>query len=90
MRIKKLAGGAALACLLALLTACAGNPVIQTRTITVHDPVIVAVPAPLTKPVNAPALPDNPTNADLAHAYLMALQAIADANAKLQQIAGLK
>lgn len=83
--------GLLLACLTALCASCASDPVIQTRTITVHDPVIVSVPKALTQPVAAPRLSsDNPTNADLAHAYLMALQAIADANAKLQQIAGLK
>lgn len=50
----------------------------------------MAVPAPLTAPISAPNLAPNPTNADLAHYVLMLRQALADANAKLQQIAGLK
>lgn len=62
----------------------------QTRTVTVHDPVIVRVPAQLTQPVSVPEFPDNPTNADAWHYILVLKQALADANAKLQQIAGLK
>lgn len=76
--------------LLLCLTGCAETPIVQTRTVTVHDPVIVAVPPAYTQPVPVPRLsPDNPTNADLAHYVLMLRQALADANAKLQAIAGL-
>ena len=77
-------------CLLASLASCASSPIVQTRTVTVKQPVIVPVPAPLTAPISAPNLAPNPTNADLAHYVLMLRQALADANAKLQQIAGLK
>lgn len=90
MRINRIAYGLLAACLLLLLTACASNPIIQTRTVTVHVPVVVAVPKAYTAPVAVPQLADDPvTNADLA-AYILALkQAIADANAKLARIAGL-
>lgn len=82
--------GPLLAFLIPWLASCASNPIVQTRTVTVKQPVIVAVPAPLTAPISAPNLAPNPTNADLAHYVLMLRQALADANAKLQQIAGLK
>lgn len=76
-------------CLLALC-ACSSNPIVQTRTVTVTQPVIVSVPKALTQPVTVPSLSENPNNSDLAHYVLMLRQALADANAKLQQIAGLK
>lgn len=84
-----LATGALLVSLLAL-SACSSNPIVQTRTVTVHDPVIVTVPRALTQPVAVPGLSENPNNSDLAHYILVLRQALADANAKLQQIAGLK
>jgi len=72
------------------LTSCASNPV-AVRTITVHTPVIVPVPEAYTQQVPAPELSsDNLTNADLAHYILILRQALADANARLQMIAGLK
>lgn len=75
---------------LLLLSACASNPV-AVRTVTVHTPVIVPVPEAYTQPVPVPELsPDNLTNADLAHYILILRQALADANARLQMIAGLK
>lgn len=61
------------------------------RTVTVHEPVIVPVPQAYTQPVPVPKLSgDNLTNADLAHYVLILRQALADANARLQAIAGLK
>lgn len=60
----------------------------RTETVTVHTPVIVAVPAPLTDPVPAPVLTGD-TNGALAD-YIVALQhALGAANAKLRQIADL-
>jgi len=60
------------------------------RTITVHTPVIVPVPEAYTQSVPVPELSsDNLTNADLAHYILILRQALADANARLQMIAGL-
>ena len=90
MRIKTIAYGLLVACLLLSLTACGTDPIVQTRTVTVNVPVVVAVPEAYTAPVAVPQLhPDPVTNADLA-AYVLALkQAIADANAKLERIAGL-
>jgi len=89
MTIQTLRRGAALTCLLLSLTSCASNPV-AVRTITVHTPVIVPVPEAYTQPVPVPELSsDNLTNADLAHYILILRQALTDANARLQMIAGL-
>ena len=96
MTIQTLRRGALSACLLLSLTSCANSPV-AVRTITVHTPVIVPVPTVYTQPVPVPELSNDNgtvctlflTNADLAHYILILRQALADANAKLQMIAGL-
>lgn len=77
-------------CLLLLLASCATTPVTSVRTITVHDPVIVAVPSAYTQPISVPRLsPVNPTNGDLAHYAMMLRHALDEANARLHAIAGL-
>lgn len=76
-------------CLMLLLASCA-TPVTSVRTITVHDPVVVAVPSVYTQPISVPRLSgDNPTNGDLAHYALMLRHALDQANARLRAIAGL-
>ena len=50
---------------------------------------MVPVPTMYTQPVPVPKLAQNPNNADLAHYILLLKQAIAEANAKLDAIAGL-
>lgn len=83
--------GAALACLLASLTSCASKPpIVRTETVTVETPVIVGVPAELTR---APAEPQVPagelTNDDLA-GVIKALQAWGRGLVgQLREIAGL-
>jgi hypothetical protein len=73
-----------------LLASCASNPIATVHTITVHTPVIIAVPQAYTQPIAVPALKADPvTNADLAHYILILRQALADANARLEAIAGL-
>lgn len=78
------------ACLLLSLTACASNPIVQTRTVTVNVPVVESVPSVLTQPVAEPRLKDGPiTNQDLANWALALRQALRQANAKLHEIAGI-
>lgn len=84
MHIRTPLAGLLLAC---LLTSCASSPV-RTQTVTIHDPVIVPVPAALTAPVPKPKLTGN-DNGSLAQ-YILALQSALDAaNARLMKIAGL-
>ena len=86
MQIRMLLAGPILACLLA---SCASSPPVRTETVTVSQPVIVAVPKALTAPVAKPQLKgiDNYALTE----YILALQAALDeANAKLVQIAALK
>ena len=66
--IRPLLHGGALAFLIPLLVACAASkPVVRTETVTVDRPVIVAVPAELTRVAPEPVLPAGPiTNDDLA------------------------
>lgn len=73
-----------------MLASCASNPIIKTQTVTVKVPVVESVPSVLTQPVPEPKLKDGPiTNRDLADWALALRQALREANAKLQQIAGL-
>lgn len=91
MRLRTLLGGALSTCLLLSLTSCATDAPVRVQAITVHDPVIVAVPRELTQVVAEPRLSSGDiTNADVAHYILILRQALASANAKLQAIAGLK
>lgn len=72
------------------LASCVATPVTSVRTITVHDPVVVAVPSVYTQPISVPRLsPASPTNGDLAHYALMLRHALDEANAQLRAIAGL-
>lgn len=58
--------GAALACLTLLLASCASSPIVRTETVTVEKPVIVGVPAELTRVAPEPVLPPGPlTNDDI-------------------------
>lgn len=67
MLTQTLKRGHALACLLLLLTACASNPIIETRTVEVAVPIHVPLPAELLAPVAAQDLPAGEiTNEDLA------------------------
>lgn len=58
--------GAVLACLIALLPACAGKPLVRTETVDVKVPVAVALPSALTKPVDDMPVPTPLTNDGLA------------------------
>ena len=83
--------GAAIACLLASLTSCAAKaPIVRTETVTVETPVIVGVPAELTRVAPEPKLPPGElTNDDLA-GVVKALQAWGRGLAgQLREIAGL-
>ena len=76
-------------CPLALLASCASNPIVKTQTVTVKVPVVESVPSALTQPVAEPKLKDGPiTNRDLADWALALRQALREANARLEQIAG--
>lgn len=90
MQTKALRRGLLLAFPLVWLASCASNPIVKSQPVIVKQPVMVSVPSQLTQPVAVPKLVQDPTNADLAHYVLMLRQAIADANAKLREIAGLK
>lgn len=73
-----------------MLASCASNPIIKTQTVTVKVPIVESVPSVLTQPVPEPKLKDGPiTNRDLADWALALRQALREANAKLEQIAGL-
>ncbi|MDE2469900.1 MAG: hypothetical protein KGL35_14455 [Bradyrhizobium sp.] len=50
---------------------------------------MVPVPKLYTQPVTVPRLAPKPNNADLAHYILLLKQALAQANAQLEMIAGL-
>lgn len=80
--------GLLIACLTAL-QACSPVPVETVKTVALKVPVMVPVPTMYTQPVPVPKLAQNPNNADLAHYILLLKQAIAEANAKLDAIAGL-
>lgn len=82
--------GAALACLLASLTSCAGKTVVRTETVEVKVPVTVPVEARLTKVPPEPKVPAGTLiNDDLVEA-IKALQAWGRGLAKqLGEIAGL-
>lgn len=72
-----------------MLSGCAGQPIVRTKTVTAYVPKMVGVPAELTASVAKPELAGN-TNGALAD-YILALQHALDAaNAKLKAIAGLK
>lgn len=59
--------GGALAFHALSLTACANKPIVKTETVEVERPVIVDVPAELTRQEPEPRLPDGElTNDDLA------------------------
>lgn len=65
--IRPLLHGGALAFLIASQLGCANSPVVRTETVQVDRPVIVAVPAELTRVAPEPVLPSGPiTNDDLA------------------------
>lgn len=76
--------------LIVSLTSCAGKAIVRTETVTVEKPVIVGVPAELTRTAPEPALPAGPvTNADLAD-HVDALRAWGrDMASRLAKIAGL-
>lgn len=71
MRIKTPLTGLVLLCLLVLQASCAEQPIVRTHEVVVKQPVIVAVPAQLTRPIETPQLADKPTNADVAHYVLI-------------------
>lgn len=78
-----------LAFLIPFIASCASTPIVRTNTVKVAVPVVQSVPEALTNPIPAPTLKGQ-TNGDLAD-YLLALQhALAEANARLRAIAGLK
>lgn len=82
--------GAALLCLIASCAACASKPIVEYRDVPVDRPVIVAVPAELTTPVAEPKLSPGPvTNRDLADFIDAWRAALALANKRLSEIAGL-
>ena len=65
--IHPLLHGAVLLCLALSLSSCATDQAVRTETITVEKPVIVAVPAALTRVPPEPTLPAGEiTNDDLA------------------------
>lgn len=82
--------GGALACLLALLTSCASKPVVRTETVEVKVPVIVGVPAKLTRVPSEPRLPAGEVTNDGLAEYVDALRAWGRGLAgQLREIAGL-
>ena len=89
MHTRRLLPTSLLLCIaLSALTACAGQPIVRTETVTVRVPVIEPVPPELTAPVAKPAMHGDTNGA--AWDYILALQhALDEANAKLEQIAGL-
>lgn len=91
MQILRLSRGLKLASplLCCALWACASNPVLQTRTITVKVPVVEPVPSALTAPVPAPVMRGD-TNGALAGWALDLREALETANAKLKQISEIK
>ncbi len=82
--------GAALACLLASQTSCAGKTVVRTETVEAKVPVIVSVDERLTKAAAEPKVPAGQlTNDDLVET-IKALQAWGRGMVKqLVEIAGL-
>ena len=76
--------------LIVSLTSCAGKAIVRTETVTVEKPVIVGVPAELTRTAPEPVLPAGPvTNADLAD-HVDALRAWGrDMASRLAKIADL-
>lgn len=89
-KIQKLLLGGALACPIALLPACATKPIVRTETVEVKVPVIVPVPAELTRPAREPKLPDGEiTNEDMAEFAEQLKAALRDANSRLRKIAEL-
>lgn len=76
--------------LIVSLTSCAGKAIVRTETVTVEKPVIVGVPAELTRTAAEPVLPAGPLdNADLAD-HVDALRAWGrDMASRLSKISGL-
>lgn len=90
MKIQTLRLGAACLFLVGSLTSCASKPIVRTETVEVERPVIVGVPAELTRTPPEPQLPVGAiSNDDLAD-YVDALKAWGRGMVKqLQEIAGL-
>lgn len=89
MHIPPRARGLLLACLTLWLTSCASTPP-RIETVTVHEPVIVPVPAPFTQPVPVPMLPKGALTNGMLVSYIVALRAaLALANQQLQRIRAL-
>jgi hypothetical protein len=88
--IQTLRCGAVSAFLILSLSSCAGKAIVRTDTVTVEKPVIVGVPAELTRTAPEPVLPAGPIdNADLAD-HIDALRAWGrDMALRLAKIAGL-
>ena len=87
--IQVLRRGAASVCLTLLLASCAGTAV-RTETVVVEKPVIVSVPADLTRIPPEPTLPAGPlTNEDIVQ-HVDDLRAWGRSMAEqLRQVAGL-
>lgn len=66
VKINPLLSGAALSCLTASLLGCAGKPLVRTETVEVDRPVVVALDARLTAPVDDAPIPARLTNDGLA------------------------
>ena len=73
-----------------LLTSCAGKAIVRTETVTVEKPVIVGVPAELTRTASEPALPAGTIDNDDLADHIDALRAWGrDMASRLSKIAGL-